>query len=309
VNFKYEKLGVFCFVCGFLGHAESRCAVRFAMDNDDGSRAWSKELRAEPRRRMSKQTSRWLTEEVQDRPLRDDSQTTVSGDDQVDPTTYNIPPSSPNQNRQNINQQSLQYPTLVPSATHNRHSMTHSAFTQPLPVPAITAPTDNLNNNNNSLVFRNGVEQPAHLIHKPQPNIHMSDNQLNDQSLPNNHQPFPSITLSPIITEALNKNPTQFSFTANSIPSLKQPINPITRTIKHNPTHKHTRTGPSLNRTGPNPDPSKPVADMHVIMPVSMETQTEKKRRRENEKETDDNSNLTQHFLTAGPGSQACRDQ
>jgi hypothetical protein len=41
-----------------------------------------------------------------------------------------------------------------------------------------------------------------------------------------------------------------------------------------------------------------------------MEVQTEKKRRREEEKkESDDNSNLTQHFLTAGPGSQACRDQ
>jgi hypothetical protein len=40
-----------------------------------------------------------------------------------------------------------------------------------------------------------------------------------------------------------------------------------------------------------------------------MDTQTEKKRRRENEKEVTESANVTQHFLTAGPGSQACQDQ
>ncbi|MCI57990.1 hypothetical protein A2U01_0079243, partial [Trifolium medium] len=36
VRFKYERLGLFCFVCGIMGHAESRCEIRFAMENDDG---------------------------------------------------------------------------------------------------------------------------------------------------------------------------------------------------------------------------------------------------------------------------------
>ncbi|MCH94705.1 hypothetical protein A2U01_0015670, partial [Trifolium medium] len=63
VNFKYEKLGVFCFVCGVMGHAENKCEVRFSMERDDGVRAWSKELRAEPRRRRGRPTSRWLNEE------------------------------------------------------------------------------------------------------------------------------------------------------------------------------------------------------------------------------------------------------
>ncbi|XP_058732616.1 uncharacterized protein LOC131604171 [Vicia villosa] len=36
VNFKYEKLSIFCFVCGLLGHSEQRCEVQFAMTEDDG---------------------------------------------------------------------------------------------------------------------------------------------------------------------------------------------------------------------------------------------------------------------------------
>jgi hypothetical protein len=41
-----------------------------------------------------------------------------------------------------------------------------------------------------------------------------------------------------------------------------------------------------------------------------MEIQTEKKRRREEEKKSEtSNNDLSQHFLSAGPGSQDCRDQ
>ncbi|MCI36871.1 hypothetical protein A2U01_0058095, partial [Trifolium medium] len=43
VNFKYEKLGVFCFVCGIMGHAENKCEICFSMENDNGSRGWSEE--------------------------------------------------------------------------------------------------------------------------------------------------------------------------------------------------------------------------------------------------------------------------
>jgi hypothetical protein len=63
VKFKYEKLGVFCFVCGVMGHAENKCEVRFAMEHDDGIREWSNEIRAEPRRQGGRLVSRWLREE------------------------------------------------------------------------------------------------------------------------------------------------------------------------------------------------------------------------------------------------------
>jgi hypothetical protein len=63
VNFKYEKLGVFCFVCGIMGHVENKCEVRFAMENDDGRREWSGDLRADQRRGGGRQTSRWLKED------------------------------------------------------------------------------------------------------------------------------------------------------------------------------------------------------------------------------------------------------
>jgi 14-3-3 protein epsilon len=63
VRFKYEKLGIFCFVCGVMGHAENRCETRFPMEVDDGRRGWSNDLRAEPRRVAGRPKSRWLVEE------------------------------------------------------------------------------------------------------------------------------------------------------------------------------------------------------------------------------------------------------
>jgi hypothetical protein len=60
----------------------------------------------------------------------------------------------------------------------------------------------------------------------------------------------------------------------------------------------------------PNPTQplTKPLSESEKL--DDMETQSEKKRRRDEEtSDNNDQSQATEHFLTAGPGSQDCRDQ
>jgi hypothetical protein len=88
-----------------------------------------------------------------------------------------------------------------------------------------------------------------------------------------------------------------------------------------------TRTGinitadPKLNQTRPDkkpkstditPDPTQNLTEPPTVQrnPTTIDTHIEKKRRRE--EETADKSEQlkeSEHFLTVGPGSQACRDQ
>jgi hypothetical protein len=291
-----------------MGHGENRCAVRFAMENDDGIRGWSKELRADPRRRGGRQYSKWLTEEEDGKsgPLDDQSQARASHEDQVHPTHPNTHSSFPNPNRPVINQQSLLGPHLVPLPTHDRNDMALSNHSQPIICPV--SASINENNESNHLTMINPVNQRITLANQPTIEFNAPDRALNAHLPPNNSQPTPSIILSPILSEALiHKNTNQFTFNASQDPTLQQHHPPVLRLPKSNPNHKPIRTGP--HKTGPKINPSKPVSNPTQIPPVSMETQTEKKRRCEEEKEPSHNVTVTQHFLTAGPGSQACRDQ
>lgn len=63
VSFKFERLGVFCFGCGHLGHTEQECEIMFSLENDDGTRGWGSELRVEQQRLGGGQGNRWLRDE------------------------------------------------------------------------------------------------------------------------------------------------------------------------------------------------------------------------------------------------------
>lgn len=66
VKFKYEKLTIFCFLCGLLGHSDSSCEQLFLMEEDNGVRGWGPELRVERRRNGGGGGCMWLCEEVQE---------------------------------------------------------------------------------------------------------------------------------------------------------------------------------------------------------------------------------------------------
>lgn len=62
VTFAYEKLTLFCFLCGKLGHVESFCPNRILQENQNLVLGWNISLRA-PTKRGSVLSSVWLRKE------------------------------------------------------------------------------------------------------------------------------------------------------------------------------------------------------------------------------------------------------
>jgi hypothetical protein len=61
VMFKYERLGIFCFLCGVIGHTNNFCERKFEDDYVEGARVWGNFLKSESGRVGGGATvNRWL---------------------------------------------------------------------------------------------------------------------------------------------------------------------------------------------------------------------------------------------------------
>ncbi|XP_057810308.1 uncharacterized protein LOC131024788 [Salvia miltiorrhiza] len=60
VSFKYERLNIFCFLCGRLGHSENFCNLRFTLEVKEVEREWGAWLKAADRRSVSLAGDKWL---------------------------------------------------------------------------------------------------------------------------------------------------------------------------------------------------------------------------------------------------------
>ncbi|KAK1393649.1 hypothetical protein POM88_012705 [Heracleum sosnowskyi] len=60
VNFKYEAIPTFCFICGLIGHGDRFCDLLFDTPLDQIERPYGAWLRAEPRRKTHTMGTKWL---------------------------------------------------------------------------------------------------------------------------------------------------------------------------------------------------------------------------------------------------------
>jgi hypothetical protein len=291
VKFKYERLGVFCFVCGIIGHAENKCEVRFAKEIDDGVREWSNELRAEPRRRGGRQMSRWLREEGGSSGNSDGGERNPAASNSEGPTRNHDVINDDNNNQNHT----IMVPIVTPiTNVQNLNLPLHPAMQTDPSTFQVSNPI------NQQLMSFNALSQPSSSYHESHTHKQQTDKHINSQLSPNHEMSVPYFQFT--TAAALNTHPIL------SDTHHQKPINiPLNRTIKFNPNPTQNRTIHKINRPDPNSSPSDPNQNPNRNVAEDMEVQTEKKRRRNEERK--ENSDQIQHFLAAGPGSQDCRDQ
>lgn len=76
INFRYERLSTFCFVCGILGHSERDCNVVYANPGKEFERAYGTWLRAPGKNNNSQTGSRWLRNGGGSKWVKEDSSNT-----------------------------------------------------------------------------------------------------------------------------------------------------------------------------------------------------------------------------------------
>jgi hypothetical protein len=340
VRFKYEKLGIFCFVCGIMGHAENRCETRFAMEVDDGNREWSNDLRAEPRRVAGRPKSRWLVEErggsrkEGGRVNNGRSQSSGESSNQ-DPTVFNAPTNAFNdiiiasQNGQdnplNPSLTSVGQP-LCPKNTqslpNNEMIMTNPAVTSTVsPIPAFKPPfSQNL--------FPPNITFTASAMSHSKPDVSTSKH-VRSLKGPISIDP-PSVKSIANHYQSLNQpihviQPAKILTPHNNPTSQNKPVFPVSKISQPILLQKNDqRNYNNIQTFQPIPVSQPPLVGQKISVPLpfpvtvndepedadNMDVQAERKRRREEEtKKSVTNDEGNQHFLSAGPGIQDCREQ
>jgi hypothetical protein len=333
VKFKYEKLGTFCFVCGVIGHAENKCEIRFSMEEDDGTREWSAEIRVDSRRQGGRIVSRWLKEE------RGGSVEQSGGGAAGQPR---VPGES---SRRGATFDDVAAGVILTNQNDSLHSGTNQAaiITRQDSSLALnsnqTPPTVPINPNINS-PFQILTGQPTHIPKTNFPAFISSNSTFQNVSqllLPTDTiiTPFSNINTPINLTQQKMESHKHNSFTQHLLTFTSQSQKRDPHHSTHKTTHQPRVTTKSATTNRPNtapvPDPthartrpekkSKTIIHKNLTQHLSetmpepdnledMESQTEKKRRREEDiSANNDNSQNYEHFLTTGPGSQACRDQ
>jgi hypothetical protein len=265
VKFKYEKLGIFCFVCGIMGHAENKCEVRFAMEQDDGVRKWSADIRADVRRQGGRLSSRWLREEKNGRPETGGSSSAGqfipavinSGERHVDAelvdqhTFHNshnsnyLPIMSPINNLAHMTNQPTISQNVTDALIIPKNVVSNTTFNTPL--NSVTHPLT-LHNSSN-IPFMSSNKIPLGF-------------QANQSSIINN-QSLPITITQPknaaLISQSLNHNAMSFSSqpSTRAQKQTKQPSQKITRV--HKSVSNRTRIKPVQNPTRPSPEKKNQV--------------------------------------------------
>jgi hypothetical protein len=143
------------------------------------------------------------------------------------------------------------------------------------------------------------LNQSLHCINAP-------DKAIMGKSLTNKDKANPSITVSPFITEKINQL-SNFSFQSPALTHPNKIKTQLTRPINPNPTQNQITS--KKKNSDPENNPRELTHVPNQYPHEAMEIQTEKKRRREEDnKGIDGSSESNQHFLSAGPGSQACQE-